>query len=379
LTDQVLCFATLAAEENFSPGEMIEPFATAAEVDENLPIDPILHFVGIADYKDATTKPPLVVRTRAGTYHCIDGWDQIEEARRNGRLTIRCRVIYVEQASEFDLAIMKATARFANRGPEPTYAEILVNVRWLRDYLTQSTIDQARDIAGQLATRLNKDRSTITDYINRSKYLTAVQLTRMAEANANKISFESLARYARRMKNTIKSRSGVDRTIIEETAANAVSEMIEAFVENGIDAIKNTGDRLISDAEANATSVTTTPITPQDENHASPGENSVLPESPQTPVVILRESSSQTEMPVECPFQAIASDAMVNAPQGPSSEQARARLKNVCLDMVSKIESMTDRQLFDEVSKFQTELVILRRNIMTLLQQVDDQSKGGQS
>jgi hypothetical protein len=358
------------AAEKISRGEIIEPFATLAEVDGNLPIELILHFEGIADYREPTTKPPLIVRTRAATYHCIDGWNLIEEARRSGQRTIRCRFIYVERASEFDLAIMKATARFGNRGPEPTYAEILVNVRWLRDYLTGSATGRTEDIEGQLATRLNKDRSTITDYINRSKYLTAVQLTRMAEANANKRNFESLARYARRIKNTVKSRSGVDRTIVEETVSNAVSEMVDAFVQNGIDALRNAAERLITDALANATSVTTTITATQDE---------ILQVSEQLPVAALAEAANEPRIVSESPDQAIATDSTLNVPEGPASDQARARFKNVCIDMVSKIESMTDRQLFDEASRFMTELVILRREIMKHLQQTGAEVEGGQS
>jgi hypothetical protein len=406
LTNPVLCFASLAAEEHVSQGDLTAEnrFRGSAEVDEVVQIQQILQVHLIRNYSEPTSSPvPLLVRNRRG-YFCIDGWNLIEQARRDGLDSIGCRVQYLADASDIELAILKVAVRSGNRRGKASYAEEIANVKNLKHILMEAienpviyahgglrTSDgtggnRSDDVVRVIANRLGKDRSTITDCLNKSAYLTDGLLVRLVADNTKKRFFESLSRYRRRIITTIKSQRGIDPHEIEESVSSALTEMVETYLRDGMQAFRNTAERLITEAIANATSVTITVTNTQYENLGGPdatpqsGGNSIVPqESPQTPVAILRESSSQPEMTAECPLQAIATDSTLNVPEGPTSEQARARFKNVCIDMVSKIESMTDRQLFDEASKLQSDIVRFRRDIMIHLRQVGEQVEGGQS
>lgn len=406
LTNPVLCFATLASDEHVSQGDLTAEnhFRGSAEVDEEVQIQQILQVPLIRNYLEPTSSPvPLLVCNRRG-YFCIDGWNLIEQALRDGLDSIVCRVQYLADASDIELAILKVAVRSGNQRGKASYAEEIANVKSLKRILmeaienpviyahgglrTSDGTDRNRedDVVRVIASRLGKDRSTITDCLNKSAYLTDGLLARLVSNNANKRFFVSLSRYRRRVITTLKSRRGIEPNEIERFASSSVIEMVETYLQGGMQDFRNTAERLIAEAIANATSVTNTVTTTQDENLVGPGTTpqiggniSVPQESPQPQIAILWESSSQPEMAVECSSQAIATDSTVNVEEGPTSEQARARFKNVCNDMVAKIESMTNRQLFDEASRLMTEIVILRRDIMINLQQVVEQAEGGQS
>jgi hypothetical protein len=385
MTNPVLCFASLETEERVSQGDLTENrFRESAEVDEEVQIRQVFQVPLIRNYQEPTSSlMPSLVRNRLG-YFCIDGWNLIELAITGGLDSMRCRVKYQADASDIELAILKVAVRLGNQSGKASYAERIANVKSLKAILMETienpviyahgglrTTDgtgrnREADVVNVIADRLGKDRSTITDYLKRSENLTDDLLARLVENNANKRFFESLSRYRRRIITTLKSRRGLTPILIEERVSSALTEMVETYLLDGMQTFRNNAERLIAEAIA-----TTTSTTAQNENLGGQGE------TPQNGESVVLQDSPQT--PVECPVQTIATDSTANVPESLTSELVRARFKNACIDMAGKIDSMTDRQLFDETSPFMTEIVRLRRDIMSCLHQVDEQVEGSQS
>jgi hypothetical protein len=398
MMSNALCFASLPFDEQPPQGDLTEvKYDLSAEVDELVPPGQIIHFVGIADFQAQTVSPvPIIVRTSFGDY-CIEGWEMVEAARRDQRATILCRLRYFRLRAGIDfqteLALQKVALRAITKG-EISYAELVADVKRLYLMLEARTENpllyghggartqgqtgngRAENIRWVIQSRLGKDQSTVSEYLKHSKGLSDQVLRRLVEEKANKRLLESLGRYRRRIIMTMKLRPGLDPSAIEEFVFSSLTQMVETYLQDGMEAFRNSAERLIESISSPTT------VTASHRNPAyNPGdEDGELQESGPLTVPIPCESVSAPRIALEPSQQVTSTESTVSASEIPTAEQAKARFKTACLDMVGKIESMTDRQLFDEASQFMTELVILRRDIMkTLLQQVGEQVEGGQS
>ncbi len=346
LTTPVLCFASSKADEQVvSQGDIVEmKFSTSAEVNEEIPPVQIQPYQGIPDYKNPGQKPPYVIKTRT-TCHCIENWPEVEKARASNQPTIMCRTKYIEQVSEMDLAIMKVATRFGNHGPEPTYAEIVSNVRRLHDFITGT---QAGDVVEELVARLGKNRSTITDYINRSKYLSNDLLDGLVSRNADKRFFERLARYSKEYILALKSQRGLESENIDQLVSQATTEMVKAFIGDGLSAFKEKAEDLI-EAAAN-TAQATSVARGRSENYGEDGEKVAAGETTESQIACIAQTEIESVTKISAGKDDIKAKDTGLGPQSiESGSQQVAALPLSVMQM---------KDLFYELCKTTSEIII---------------------
>jgi hypothetical protein len=86
---------------------------------------------------------------------------------------------------------------------------------------------------------MRKDRSTITDYLNHTRYLPDELLNRIVEKEAKKRFFERLAFWTRIMRLRLQEQR-VAPSEIENQISQAAAQMADAFIENGDKAFSTT-------------------------------------------------------------------------------------------------------------------------------------------
>ncbi len=253
VSDLVLASTSLELNEPISQGDLITEtrFRQSALVTEDVVTTIIQQLRSMPDHKTITTSLyPKLVRTPAA-YICVYGWNMVEEALKAQQITIRCSVRYLRQISDADLAILKVIIRFRSKD-STSYAELAANVRRLYTLLGgtaikhggartegQSIIGEKEDLIARLEMNLKEDRSTITDYLNKTEYLSDELLSALVEKEASKGIFDRLFSSRNMIKQRLQKRS-MDPSDIESQISRTVSRMAEAFIEHGDKVFKAT-------------------------------------------------------------------------------------------------------------------------------------------
>jgi len=103
------------------------PHETLDERFEELDVEAIQPFGLIPNYViPSDLKYPVVAKTPLN-YFCLDGWNLIEGAKANGKITLKCFIEEIEEHSNEELAIRKVSLREKPRGGISSYAETIRN------------------------------------------------------------------------------------------------------------------------------------------------------------------------------------------------------------------------------------------------------------
>ena len=240
-----------------SPGHLNQPevfeapFQTAAELIENLPIDRIQHCNLIPSYREPTTsKNPIVVRT-SHSCHCIDGWEQIQDASSKKDTHVRCHVFDLQVCSEQELAIRKVAVRTMPQGGRASYSELVRNTKLLCDMLTSSLENplmyshggarrggnytpnnREENVREILAERLGKDLATISKYLNYAEYLNPETLEALVDLKADKRFFEAAQKSKRVLIKNLRQEGHADEHV-ETQISGALLDLHREYTDTG--------------------------------------------------------------------------------------------------------------------------------------------------
>lgn len=97
----------------------------------DLPIKEIKHFNIIRDFKIPTKSiyPIVIIFKDSGHYHCIDGWNLVQETEKKGEDTIKCHVFYMDSYYVPAIVVFKAAMRSMPLGGTCSHAEMIQNIR----------------------------------------------------------------------------------------------------------------------------------------------------------------------------------------------------------------------------------------------------------
>jgi hypothetical protein len=185
-------------------------YETQSESIEDLPTDSIQPCPYIPDYRKPTESfYPIVVQTPEGRF-CIDGGDQIEQAKTEGHSTVRCFVVQIPQHSDIEIAIRKAANRTKPRGGKCFYPESVRDTRRLFELIQGSSEDlvvfchggdrrgpvfkdcRENSIKFILARRLGLGTTTINKRLQHGEYIDEKTLEILIDAGAPKRFFEAI-------------------------------------------------------------------------------------------------------------------------------------------------------------------------------------------
>lgn len=183
-------------------------YETQSESIEDLPTDTIRPCPYIPDYRKPTESfYPIVVQTPEGRF-CIDGGDQIEQAKTEGHSTVRCFVVEIPQHSDIEIAIRKTANRTKPRGGICFYPESVRDTRRLFELIQGSREDlvvfchggdrrgpefkdhRESSIKFILARRLGLSTTTINKRLQHGEHLDDEALEILIDAGAPKRFFE---------------------------------------------------------------------------------------------------------------------------------------------------------------------------------------------
>jgi hypothetical protein len=181
-----------------------QSFETIEETIQEVNVLAIQHFTIIPDYVDPTdSKYPFVVKTSSSVI-CIDGWNLVEKAKANGKTTVTCKVEYIAEHSDEELAIRKVAIRVRPKGGIASYAETIRNTKYLEKVLLasdkdlmsfghggtrkgESFINNRQDnVVEVLSSRLGKSVSTINQFLNDARFLDEKTLNFFADEKVGK-------------------------------------------------------------------------------------------------------------------------------------------------------------------------------------------------
>ncbi len=234
-----------------------EDFYPARIQTKEVDIDRIKHNENlIPDYKKPFSLlwPVVVTDIEEDTYHCIDGWSRIEEAREEGKKTIECDVHYVHRVSDSVIVLKKTAIRMTSRSGMSYYAENIRNVKNSLYYLIEFfdrngkepylffhggprksesyAKNKENDIRQLLADYLNKSRDTLNVYIKHGEYLNCDILEILVEEEARSRFFQRI----RKDKNKLVMKliaEGTPYKKIEEEVSKNVLEWLEQYGPHG--------------------------------------------------------------------------------------------------------------------------------------------------
>jgi hypothetical protein len=185
-----------------------QSFETLEEKIQEVNVLAIQHFTIIPDYVDPTdSKYPFVVKTPSSV-SCIDGWNLVEQAVAEGKSGVTCKVEYIAEHSDEELAIRKVALRVKPKGGTGRYAEIVRNTNFLLDLLLDSDKDlklfhhggdrkgesfinnRQENVMKVLSFRLGKSVSTINQFLNHARFLNEEALNFFAAQGVGKDFFE---------------------------------------------------------------------------------------------------------------------------------------------------------------------------------------------
>jgi hypothetical protein len=183
-------------------------FETVEEKIEEVSIHNIQHFEIVPDYITPThSMYPFVVKTPS-SISCIDGWDLVEQAKAEGKTSVRCKIECIAEHSDEELAIRKVALRVKPKGGTGSYAEIVRNTHLLEKMLLASNKDlrafhhggdrkgesfinnRHENVRKVLSSRLGKSMTTINQYLNYALFLNEETLSFLAAERVEKDFFE---------------------------------------------------------------------------------------------------------------------------------------------------------------------------------------------
>ena len=186
-----------------------DKYSTFHEDIAEVAIDAIQPCPLIPDYKTPTLSTlPIIART-PDAHFCIDGWNLIEQARADGRSTIRCHIYHIPLHSNIELAFRKAAIRVMPQGGKCSYAELVRNTHRLYQALLNTTDDlvqyshggdrrsvgftdsKENNIRAVLANRLGKSPTTISKYLQHGDGLDDATMEKLVNAGTPKHFFEA--------------------------------------------------------------------------------------------------------------------------------------------------------------------------------------------
>jgi hypothetical protein len=160
---------------------------------ENTSVEDIKDFTAIANYPPTYSLHPTLVKTQNGVW-IIDGSEKVEEARRNGEKFIKSEIFVLNYHSDAAIALMKTASRAVPRGGKVPYIFRISNAFKCLNYLINSNENlellshggdrkghvfgssRESDALALLAEHLEKDRDTVSAYVNHGRYLTDAAL-----------------------------------------------------------------------------------------------------------------------------------------------------------------------------------------------------------
>jgi hypothetical protein len=225
-------------------------FETLEEKIEEVNVSDIQHFTTIPDYVTlADSKYPFVVKTPS-SMNCIDGWHLVEEAVAQGKSTVTCKVEFIAEHSDEELAIRKVALRIKPKGGTGSYAEIVRNTQCLEKILLASDKDlrvfhhggdrkgegfinnRQENVREILSFRLGKSVSTINQFLNHARFLDDETLNFFASQKVEKDFFEEAQKTKRveiiRMKGERKSDADITVQI-----SNDVGKWYQEYLQSG--------------------------------------------------------------------------------------------------------------------------------------------------
>jgi hypothetical protein len=222
---------------------------TVDERFEELDVEAIQPFGLIPNYViPSDLKYPVVAKTPLN-YFCLDGWNLIEGAKANGKITLKCFIEEIEEHSNEELAIRKVSLREKPRGGISGYAETIRNTTCLRNILTASNLDlkvfqhggarkgeaftssRQENITKVLSFRLRKSESTINQYFSHARFLNDETLTFLVEKEVDKDFFEVAQTNKRWMITNLQSQKVSDEEITLQISESMV-EWFNEYTEN---------------------------------------------------------------------------------------------------------------------------------------------------
>jgi hypothetical protein len=294
--------------EQVAVGDLTQmKFATSAELDEEVPTDRIIHFLGIPDYLTKTISPlPILVRI-ADDLHCIDGWEWVEDALRGEQEKLLSRVKYLRIPTESDLqtelAILKTAVRVRKQGGHADYAELVANVMQLYSRLEAGTVsplvygrgcartqgqsenNRAENVRWVLHDRLGKDQNTVSQYLNHARHLPEGILAGLVVAKAAKRVFEKIVIRRNEMRSLLQEQQ-VPQADIEPRIATLIVSIVEQSLEQGLSKFDTIADQIIAglaparESEEPASPTTIAPISALPERlEESPGQTTTKDEN----------------------------------------------------------------------------------------------------
>lgn len=277
-TDQVSPGELMVQTLQDSPGEMTvhapQSFYTTNQYFDDVSINAIESFAGIPDYLVETIKSYPTVLNTSGRLICIDGWNLIEEARREQRETIRCLIDVAENCPEEEIALRKVATRIIPLNGKCSYLETVRNIKTLYKMLMETrenlvlfdhggrrrgnefVNNNEENVRLVLATRLGKSPNTISKYLNHGEYLSkeaiSVLMTFTSDPHVkpNKQFFEAAQGNKNKMLMELKS-SGKSENEIDENLSGYVLQMMAEYRRKGtIDNYANARNQVSQDDQA---------------------------------------------------------------------------------------------------------------------------------
>ncbi len=259
-TDQVSPGEPTVQTLQVSPGEMTvqtpQSFYTTNQYFDDVSINAIESFDGIPDYLGETINSHPTVLNTSGRLICIDGWNLIEEAKREQRETIRCLIDVAENCPDEEIAIRKVATRIIPLNGKCSYLETVRNVKTLYKMLMETRENLVRfDHGGRrrgnefinnneenirlvLATRLGKSPNTISKYFNHGEHLSEEVIsvletfTSDPHVKPNKQFFEAAQGNKNKMLVELKS-EGASENEIDEKLSGYVLQMMAEYRRKG--------------------------------------------------------------------------------------------------------------------------------------------------
>jgi len=204
----------------------------------------------IPDYKDKTKSLlPVIVETPS-SFHCIDGWELIEESMTKNESEVKCHIYTLSHISEIELAIRKVVIRTLPKGGCATYPERVRNVSLLLHFLTESkenpliyshggarrgedfVNNREENIRMVLADRLGRAVKTISKYLNHAEYLDEKTFNHLIELEADKKFFEKAQKIKIIIIKNLKHQ-GESEESITNTVSDAMRKMFEEYLKTG--------------------------------------------------------------------------------------------------------------------------------------------------
>ena len=230
--------AVLKSEDKYSE------YRSLCWMTRKVEISKLRHFELIPDYIMSTSADnPIVVKTEKG-FFCIDGWNLVEVAKKNGIDSIMADIDLMKEHSDNELCLRKIVARTKSRpstlGGKATYMELCRNTRDMFVKLLKSNEDlrvfshggnrlldfcsnPKLDVKYILSLRQGKDKNTINDHLRHSLYLLPEIIQFFNEKKVKKDFFNKV----QGKKDDVIVRMKEDGRSYEEIAKQ-VSEMMQA-------------------------------------------------------------------------------------------------------------------------------------------------------